>query len=240
MKKSRNTSASQGFTIVELMISTVIFSLIMVICLTGLVQISRAYYKGITLSRTQEAGRNIMDEISQTIQLSGSAVSSLPPLLVGPNIPEGNLKNATGVFCAGNKKYSFAIDRKVVNSPSTAEINESKKEIQNAMMRTEEKCTDSMEAEDLTATVTGSQRSLLGENMRLTNFSVTPVVANDSSAVKSNGQLWQIDVSIAYGDQDLLDYTDDSGKNRVICRSGTGAEFCSIVELTKIVSRRVQ
>jgi prepilin-type N-terminal cleavage/methylation domain-containing protein len=234
-KKDSMIQNTKGFTIVELMISTVVFSLVMVLCLTGMVQVSRAYYKGVTHSRTQEAARLLMDEIAQTIKLSGSAISYVSATVPGPEVAVGSVEEATGVFCAGNKKYTYALDRKVVGGDS----DEPNKEIKNAIIREDVICTDVLEKGDLNAAVTGNSRSLIGENMRLTKFSVTRVTPNNSDTTQSGSQLWKIDIRLAYGDQDLLRYTDDSGQNRVICESGTGTEFCSIVELSTIVSRRI-
>jgi prepilin-type N-terminal cleavage/methylation domain-containing protein len=238
MKKTTKLPSINGFTIVELMIATVIFSLIMVLCLTGMVQVSRAYYKGITHSRTQEAARLLMDEISQTIKLSGSNISFQNPVSTGPQITEGKTADGSGLFCAGNKLYTYALDRKVVSGSS----NETIKEIKNAIISEDASCPDGIvmtpaQLAKLNSQVSGTQRSILGENMRLTKFSILKMdpVAN----TKEGADLWKIEISIAYGDRDLIDYVDDSGAARVICNPGTGTEFCSIVELSTIVSRRI-
>jgi prepilin-type N-terminal cleavage/methylation domain-containing protein len=236
-----------GFTIIELMISTVVFSLVMLLCLTGMVQVSRAYYKGITLSRTQEAGRSVMTEISQVIQLSGSAVSFsavLPTTDTGPSVPLGSTADGTGAFCAGNKKYSYVLDRKVTLNPDV-----NSKESRNALISEDWTCTDSITASNMNVALTGNQRALLSENMRLTKFSVSRVVADPAVETVNGNQLWRIEISIAYGDQDLFnvvtpsdinsDYFDDQNVERVICKSGTGNEFCSTVELSTMVSRRI-
>ena len=237
MGRSMYKKTQRGFTIIELMISTVVFSLVLMMCLTGIVQISRAYYKANTLARSQEAARFVMDEISQSIQLSGTAVVSAPSVELGPLVPgTTSTDDATGVFCSGNKKYTYAIDRKVTNSPSI-DIND--KEIKNALISENVQCTDTLIPGDLTVDVSGDDRSLLAENMRLTKFSVTKYIPDSTIDLKEGGEMWQIDIMIAYGDNDLIKYTDDQGDARAICKPGTGAEFCSIVEMSKIVSRRV-
>lgn len=222
----------KGFTIIELMVATLVFSFIMVICLTGMVQVSRAYYKGVTNTKTQEAARNIIEEIAQNIQLSGSVVTFDEPNSPGPNIP--NVANGIGGVCAGNKQFTFAIDREVANS-----TNEGNKEIKNAIVSHDVKCTDSLTLTNLNQDVTGSDRSLVPEKMRVTKFNVTRVVPGDPDTVKSAQELWRIELSLAYGDQELLRYTDDLGANRVVCENDTGTEFCSIIELSTIVSRRI-
>lgn len=226
------------------MIATVVFSLVMLLCLTGMVQVSRAYYKGITHSRAQEAARNVMTEISQVIQLSGSSVSFRNPVNTGPAVAVNSTNDGVGVFCAGNKKYTYALDRKVSSSPATGT-----KEIRNALVSEDSACVDLPVASDLTQALSGSQRSLLSNNMRLTKFSISRVTPHTSVDIVEGNEMWRIEISIAYGDQDLFrvvnnsdpnsNYVDDHGQPRVICKSGTGNEFCSIVELSTIVSRRI-
>ena len=240
-----NTKKQKGFTIIELMIATVVFSLVLLLCITGIVQISRAYYKGVTQSTTQEAARNVLEEIVQTIQLSGKDITTAAATDSGPFVAAGNVSDGTGAFCIGNKKYSYVLDRQVVDGTP----DESVKETRHALISEDEICENTVSAAtNLDADLTGTQRSLLGENMRLTNFSVTPFTAADPDVV-SGSTLYQVEVSVAYGDQDLFrtvddsdpfsQYEDDNGVERVICKSGTGGEFCAIVELSTIVGRRI-
>jgi prepilin-type N-terminal cleavage/methylation domain-containing protein len=90
----------QGFTIIELMIATAVFSVILLLCTAGLIQVGRLYQRGITESQTQEAARTVIDEISQAIQLSGEGV-------YGPSANN---------YCVGNKNYSFHLGKQVSDS----------------------------------------------------------------------------------------------------------------------------
>lgn len=225
----------KGFTIIELMVATMVFSIILVIALTAIVQVSRAYYKGVTRSRTQETARNLMNEISQSIQLSGSDISISNPSNPGPNIAINSRATGVGVFCAGNKQYTYAIDRKVAET-----TDESQKNVNNAVISQDVPCVSSLTPANLDNALTGSQRGVLGENMRLTKFNVERVNPSSPAIVIGTAELWRVTISLAYGDQDLLDYVDDSGANRVVCKAQIGAEFCSIVELSTIVARRIE
>lgn len=242
-----NHNKNRGFTIIELMIATVVFSIVLLICIQGMVQISRAYYKGISHTRTQEAARNIMDEVTNAIRLSGSNVEVVNSPQPGPNISANSNSddlNGLGVFCAGNKKYTYILDRKVVDDPASES---EQKVIKHALVSEDAVCANGVSAniDDLN-TDSVDRESLLGSNMRLTKFNIQPVLPVDPITTKAGSQLWKIEISIAYGDQDLLavgndgvTYTDDFGQNRVICAAGTGDEFCSTVELSTIVSRRI-
>jgi prepilin-type N-terminal cleavage/methylation domain-containing protein len=93
MKKTNN----KGFTIIELLIATVTFSVILLIITGAIIQFSKVYYKGVVSSRTQEAARSVVDEVSKAAQFS-------------PDFKEDT--NAAGglAWCFGNKRFSFAKD----------------------------------------------------------------------------------------------------------------------------------
>jgi prepilin-type N-terminal cleavage/methylation domain-containing protein len=82
-----------GFTIVELMIATLVFSVIMLISLAAFIQINRLYTKGLSIAKTQEAVRNVISELSNRMQYSADDPYS-----------NGNY------VCIGTKKYSFSLN----------------------------------------------------------------------------------------------------------------------------------
>jgi len=84
------THTQRGFTIIELLIATAVFSLVLIVFLTALIRISQLFYKGVSLSNTQEATRNIIQTISDDIQFYGAA-------------PEVH----SDYFCIGDHRYSF-------------------------------------------------------------------------------------------------------------------------------------
>ena len=65
---SQKRAEQNGFTIIELLIATTVFSLILLISVAGILQISRMYYRGVTQSRTQETARSIIDEVGEAIR----------------------------------------------------------------------------------------------------------------------------------------------------------------------------
>src|SRR5687768_12937296 len=68
---------NSGFTIIELMIATVVFSTILLIITGGIVQIGKAYYKGVISARTQNTTRQLTDEVTRNLQFNrGKFVSS--------------------------------------------------------------------------------------------------------------------------------------------------------------------
>ncbi len=86
-----------GFTIIELMIATLVFSTILLLCTIGLISIGRMYQKGNTSRVTQEITRNAMDQIKNDFELSGGQYVRLTA--------------ASGVegFCIGDNLYSYQL-----------------------------------------------------------------------------------------------------------------------------------
>lgn len=89
-----------GFTIVELMIATVVFSMVLLVVTSAIVQFGRVYYKGVIQSRTQERTRSVAEDVSKHIQFSGSRPSSTAPV---PSMP------GYSYICVGDRRYTYKI-----------------------------------------------------------------------------------------------------------------------------------
>lgn len=100
------TNHQHGFTILELLIATTVFSVILLLITFGIINIGNAYYKGANQSRTQTVARNIIDEISRGIQFSGSDVQQSTS--TGPS--------GKYYFCANGTMYSYVIDKQLGSS----------------------------------------------------------------------------------------------------------------------------
>ena len=97
---------NKGFTLLELLISTTVFSVILLLCTFGLIQVGRNYYRGATITRTQNVARSVMSTLTQSIQFSGSdAVGTLPTA--------GTPLAPSGTFCIGSLRYVYKLDTKV-------------------------------------------------------------------------------------------------------------------------------
>jgi prepilin-type N-terminal cleavage/methylation domain-containing protein len=240
----------RGFTIVELLFSTAIFSVILLLCLSALVQIGRMYFKGVTTAQTQQSARAVLDELSQAMQFSGAKINRIgvpsstlaaPPELYGPRIPISGgsvTQGAVGYFCIGTTRYTFAMDR------MQGETNDvSRKMIRHAFWVDEPGVCAGVDPVELYTTApvdltsagspsTFNGRDLLSDNMRLIRMNLDPLV--------TDGSIWRIRITVAYGDDDLL-ITDPQDSNRRYCRGGNiGTQFCAFSELSTIVKRRVQ
>lgn len=96
--KNRRIKSQKGFTIIELLIATTVFSVVLLIVSTGIVRIGQAYYKGIIQNRTQEVARSISEEVSRSIQLADGQKRDVP----GQN-----------KFCIGDVRYTYNIGQVV-------------------------------------------------------------------------------------------------------------------------------
>ncbi len=229
----QRTSSEKGFTIIELMFATLVFSIVLLMCLNALVQMGRLYYKGVTTADTQSTARAVLDEISQAIQFS--PVNVVPPSrVVGPDVAVSGgsaTANADGYFCVGTTKYSYVMDRELSNNPSTPVS--TYKQVRHVLWaEVVPTCQTGLTPAPLDSTTpSAGGRELLGANMRITRLAMTKISADNST--------WSIQLTVMYGDEDLLTvYPEDT--TRKVCKSGqAGTQFCALSELSTIVKRRV-
>lgn len=91
---------NKGFTILELLISTTVFSVILLLCTFGLIQVGRNYYRGATITRTQNVARSVMSTLTQSIQFGAEPGTTLPPPSSNPTF---------GTFCIGSLGYTYSL-----------------------------------------------------------------------------------------------------------------------------------
>ncbi len=200
-----------GFTIIELMIATTVFSIVLLLCTFGLLQVSRVYYKGVTAAKVQEALRSVTDNITRIVQFSGGTVVPTPSTTT-PGTPF--------VFCIDDQRYSVVTDRQLVETNP----NQSLSQIRHVLVvDTFPGCNSSTAPQDLTqASINGQE--LLSPNMRLSKFEIKNLSAN----------LYEVNIRIVYGDDDLLNSGHNSCAN---VRAGT--QFCAVGELNSVVQKRI-
>lgn len=84
-----------GFTVIELLIATAVFSLVLLVFLSAFLRISQLFYKGVNLSNTQEAARKILQNVSNDIQFYKTGAIS------GGGTPSS--------ICIGSHRYSWEL-----------------------------------------------------------------------------------------------------------------------------------
>lgn len=209
----KKNQSSAGFTIIELLVATAVFAIVLVVITVGILQITRVYFKGITEANTQNTTRSIIDTIAQSIQFGGGGVVPTP---TSPGSP--------AAFCVGTQRFTYDLGKQVMDgTPDTV-----KHQTYHALVvDTVPGCSNSTTQPLNVASVSG--RELIGANMRLSKLSVTSVGTN----------LYRVTVRIVYGHDDVLDNVNTP--DTTVCDNVTaGTQYCSVSELSTIVTKRVQ
>jgi prepilin-type N-terminal cleavage/methylation domain-containing protein len=228
-------SVQAGFTIIELMIATMVFSTILIVISAGVLHFTNDYYRGINSSTTQNAARSIMDSVTQAIQFGGAlpapgTMTSTPTVLA-------SWGGTPGYICLGSQLFVYSRGNELHNSGAPADFG----------LYSEPGVSCSSAA---TQTKTGGTE-MLQANMRLTKFNVLRIGTTD---------LYTVTIEVAYGDNDLLcdgslsstsagscapgqstvtDAQLASPTAQVHCKSQAGSQFCAVSELQTTVEVRV-
>jgi prepilin-type N-terminal cleavage/methylation domain-containing protein len=239
-------SRTAGFTIIELLFAMAVFSALMLAAASSLIQVGRMYYKGVTISRTQNLTRQIIDELSRPIQFSGDEPTVPVPITglnrdttinsYGTNPPSSI---TTYSFCIGTIRYSYVLDRQLKSSPDT---DNALKQYRHVLWRDSVRDPLICPALDLSVATPGDAQTvssgteLMSENMRISNLAITQV--------SNTRDTYQVSVGLVYGDTDLLDYTEynpGSGSFHLACKGGVvGTQFCALSEISTVVERRIK
>jgi len=212
MRSRLHVAAQRGFTIVELLIATAVFSTVLIVVTTGILQFSSVYYKGVTETNVQNTARAIMDTIAQSIQFGGGAVSG-----TGASTPGGSFD-----VCVGTVQYSYRLGYQLVDSGATGN-----QTYHSLLVQTVAGCSAPTGGQDMTSSGALSGRELLVPHMRLSNLVVTNVT----------GDLYKIQVRVVFGDDDLLDNPTAADAS---CKGNAGRQFCAVSDLSTVVIKRVK
>lgn len=213
-------SRQNGFTIVELMIATSIFAVILLVISFGALSVGKNYYKGITSSRAQEASRSIMDSITKPMELSGAVF-------------EPNTAGGFKAYCIGTVRFTFSVNKQVSDSPSGA--NQQRHALWQDRPNTTSPCspvdlTETNPSTQSAAAVQGTQgKELVPKGMRLTEFEVNSV----------SDRYYNVRVGIIAGDDEIIDMSNPDPAEFKCQDSTKGGQFCASAPLATTVYRRV-
>lgn len=205
----------------ELLIATLVFSMVLLVVTIGVMTFTKSYYKGITQSNTQNTARSVIENITQAIQFSGDAVTS----------PIGTVGSGSSVgFCIGNQRYSYQTGWQLVDGTPQIALKQTKHEL---VVDTPGNCSG-LNAQDVTKTPSGTE--LLSPNMRVAKLSVAQV---------GTSGMYKVDLRVLYGDADLLYSPSGDAAGAAApdakCRAAfSGSQFCAESELSSIVGKRIE
>jgi prepilin-type N-terminal cleavage/methylation domain-containing protein len=227
---TKRTDSQAGFTIVELMIASVVFSTILVVITVGIIRFTNGYYRGINSSSTQATAQNAIDSITQAVQFSSSKADP------------GDTNATDGFFCAGGKVFTYSKGQQFNGTPADNDRGL-------FMMDRGDTCADPTTAEFTTALAAKTGVELLNKGMRVVQASVT---APDGKLLSN------VHLMIAYGDPDLL-CSPAAGAGTGGCNTGApayaaaaritapdtrckttvGSQFCTVVDLSSVAQQRL-
>lgn len=217
------TKANQvGFTIVELMIATGVFAIVLLVITSGVLSFTSDYYKGINSSSTQNTARTIVDTLAQAIQFSNSQIQ--------------RTTTTTGYVCAGNQEFVYSEGGPLPTAPyalshitnvsncDTTPSPTGTEMLQKHMRLTQFKVTP------VSGDATGTEWSItVGVAYGDTDDLFCD--ANISPATASHG--------CAAG---AASFTSDSqlvAAGKLACKLGSGSQFCDVALLNTTVVRRL-
>ncbi len=205
----------RGFTIIELMVSTLVFSVILTVVTMGVISFSNRYYKGVHTSATQSVARNIMDTIAQGIQFG--------PAIVTPSGANNFLCAGGNVFLFDNNGVMFtgiAGQRGVYVTPKTGDVC-----VNQALTGGRQLLGNRMRVTSLSVSPLAGVANM---------YQVNVVVAYGEDNVLCAPSLPQ-------QCQITANYTAPSFINRpdVACKPGSGNQYCAVSRLQASVQKRV-
>jgi prepilin-type N-terminal cleavage/methylation domain-containing protein len=214
-----NKLRTHGFTIIELLIATVVFSIVLLVLTGAIIQIGRLYSKGITASKTQEAARSLMSDVTEAAQYQAGSIE--------PKADDDGL-----AWCVGGRHYSYKLGQQRTGGTQHAVIAQDLNACDGPQSLT-------------SATISGAE--MLGEGMRLTKFDIIPVDGTENKAYTITVRVvyGSSDLLCDGGTTVSCDSTsgvlsDAAAVGDIRCKDiRAGTQFCSASELKTTVERRL-
>jgi prepilin-type N-terminal cleavage/methylation domain-containing protein len=212
----------QGFTIIEVMIATAVFAVVLLITIGGFMQIAQVFYKSVVQTQTQQDLREIVDRVSSDIRQA-------------PVIYDYQQIGTTDKYyqCIGSTRYTYRLNNRV--DSADADTN-SKFGILIDRLPGNSPCGNPYDASTQfkPAGDPDAPIELLATNERLNHFYVSRVANNVSGDSGDNNWVYQVDVAIATGRNQYL-LTDASGQATCNDRLSI-SQYCSVAHLTTAVA----
>jgi competence protein ComGC len=212
--------ASWGFTIIELMIATTVFSTVLLLAMTGFFQIGHIFYKGVSVTQTQDVTNQIGFDVTSSVE-GATKVSALTSY------------KGMQYICIGKNRYTIDTSHRV-DLGNTSALSNGVVGIVKDTMNSDNACAppclpnpSSCASGEL---AWNKPNELLGDNMKAEVFSVAPV-----TSVSSN--YYNVSLVVSYGADDLINYTTPGDRSTATCGLQKGGQFCSVGHYSASVNR---
>jgi prepilin-type N-terminal cleavage/methylation domain-containing protein len=228
-KATRRSTA--GFTIVELLLATSVFSIILLAALASFLQVGRLFYKGVSLTNTQNTATQVLNDVAHSLQTSSTL--SLP-----------TTANGYTYTCIGNARYTYtttnisgqqvAVAANLSDSPNYGSgANGGNFGLLKDTLPGSSGCAVPCWPASSCSNgqvVFSNPVEMLGDQMRVATFSI--------SSVSGVQNLYNIKMVVAYGDSSVMSF---SNPGQPVCIGNSQNQaFCSVVNLSTTVFQGVR
>ncbi len=219
------TSANKqsGFTIIELLIASSVFAVVLLTALAGFMEVGRLFYKGVSTTSTQAVTDQIFKDMTGNFQ-------------VAANVSPAQAGNGYTYYCIGDNRYTYNLGYKLDTSVSANHSAPQAggkggnygvlKDVLPGSSACAAPCNDQGTQPCAKGTVKfNNPTELLGDNMRVESFSIEP-----NPGVSPN--FYNVSIIVAYGDDAVLDYTTAGDPSTVYCKGNSVTQqFCAVNKL---------
>jgi prepilin-type N-terminal cleavage/methylation domain-containing protein len=217
-----NRRSQSGYTISEVSIATAVFSVILLVALVSFFGVSKLFYKGISITKTQEVASNILSDVQGDFR-NASLVTPLQSV------------NGYNYYCVGTSRYTMNIGHQVDLNTEISSPNHSagsgnfgilKDQVDNGNCKPP--CDDTNPVICNNGKYFSSAIELLGQNMRVQQLDIKPIATTN---------LFNISLVIAYGDTDLFDFKDAADPSTIFCKDGVADQYCSVATVSTSITK---
>jgi prepilin-type N-terminal cleavage/methylation domain-containing protein len=215
----------RGFTIVELLIATAVFSIILMAAVAGFLQIGRIFYKGVVNTQTQAVTKRALDSITADMQNSSFFTE-----------PATSAEGYT-YFCSGNVRYTINPDKIVdISNPDYSPDNGTFGILRDKLLGSNA-CAPPCESAPCAsgAVEFSNPQELLGSRMRLDALIFAPIINVSNPGPPDT---YNVKVRVVFGDEESLAVstpqsrtTDDYECNSSLANS----QYCAAAQISNVV-----
>ena len=204
-----------GFTMIELMIATAVFSMLLVAITVAVIYFTRSYYKGVIASNTQDSARSIVDKLTQAVQLGTGKI----------DVSGQSGSTSQKYVCAGGYVFVYELGTQYMSASDTGIYRA--KQIGDCRVP---------------ATPTDKQQ-LLSPRMRLNNLTIDEG-SNGMYGISATVSYGDADLLCVYGDaancaESHVTTDAELVSADIACKPTNGAEYCAVSKIVTTAQKRV-
>lgn len=198
---------TDGFTIIELLLATAVFSAVILVALSGFLGVGRIFYKGITITQTDQTTSDILKRVTDDIHASDTFVSKT------------DASSGRSYLCLGNIRYTFILHKQLVSPDFDSNFG-----LLRDRLPGNSGCGNPFDDPKVPLY---QPTELLSTNMRLNTFDITKLAVP--------GSIFSIDINVASGDSGSLDV--DSATQIASCNSNLSrSQNCAVSHLKTTIA----